>query len=238
MKSIIAIAVIVLGVEPSWAFSLWPTTGNGKIEVSSYKVDDFNRLTVEGAYQVSIESGNDDVVVIEGEQNLIDRTSVQVKGGELVISETTWLKPQKPLTVRIKKSGLTALVAKGSSSIYWGSISAKSLELTVVGSGALRGFLGSVQKLKVVSTGSGSVVLNGQVDYLSASATGSSSCSFNLDKLKEARVEASGSVQCYLKNAQSAVVELDGASVLTFGGSSASVRSQTTGSSTVKFQND
>jgi hypothetical protein len=203
---------------------------------TSIQVADFDKISINGPYQVFIEPQQANTIALEGEQNLVENTNIEVKERVLVIAETTWLKPHQPLKVRISKSRFDALTIKGSATVDWETLSSDSFELSTTGSAVVRGAFDSLQSLKVSSFGSGAVTLRGKVEKLSASASGSTICSFEFEHLTDAKLKGSGSVQYYLKDAKGVDADLDGASRLTFGGKPSTVRSRTSGASYVQFQ--
>lgn len=236
MKYLLFILSFLIASEPSSAFSLWPTSGNGEPTSVRQHVTSFNKLEVDGPYQVKIESGHEDSIVISGESNMIEATAIEVQAGRLIIKEKKWLKPRKPLQVTIVKSNLSGLVSKGDSVIQWDELGSSNLELELMGSGKLRGQVKVDQNLTIKAFGSGSLEIKGQATRVSANASGSTNIILNLKDVQLANLEGNGSVRYFLEEANKVKATLHGASHFTFAGDPSAIQMTTTGSSQVSFE--
>ncbi len=146
----------------------------------SYSITEFDTIDVDGAYQVSVETGKAPSVRASGNQVGIDQLRVEIRSQRLVIrtlknnwGERSFLKPGL-VTIRVTVPGLKRADIAGSGSMTITRIRAARLSLSLEGSGQLRVDQLDVDQFDLASAGNGLVVLAGKVlsGRLSNSGTG------------------------------------------------------------------
>lgn len=147
--------------------------GSGNIVVEERTLSSFDQVEAHGAYSVIVRQGTQQLVEIEGDDNVLSIITTRVQGGKLDISNTRNYRTTEPIKVYITVPVLSSIEMNGSGNIF--------------GETLLTGDL-----LKVEINGSGNADL--EVDYIKLVAEGKGSGNFQLFGVAtEQEVELSGS---------------------------------------------
>jgi len=131
----------------------------------NYQVGNFEKIEVAGPYEVQVRTGANPSVSANGPQKLLEKTTVEVRDGKLVIRpehQRKWFNfggwsTHGKATMMITVPQLTGAAVKGSGDIRIDKIKAEDFKGAVAGSGDLDVGTIDVQDLEVDITGSGSV---------------------------------------------------------------------------------
>ena len=191
---------------------------SGQRTSRSYDLTDFDRIDVEGQWQVTIERGNSWSVAVETPVEILDNVQVEREGDELSISyEGGWcagcFRDGNALKATITMPDIESLDLSGATQLSFSGFDGRSLSLDVSGAVALRGVSSRFDTLGLDLSGAGSVdfsdvrVTDANVDISGASnvklqmaggrLTGDVSGTANLEysgTVSEERVEKSGFV--------------------------------------------
>jgi len=180
----------------------WKTkiSGNRNPITEQRQVNNFDKLSVTGPFEVKIVSGKGKLL-IKADENLMNIIETYVKSGKLVIriNPDFTIRKFTELFVEVPADYLSKIVLTGSGKIYnTSAFSWKNLKLTLTGSGEMD-FLTEVPHLDVILTGSGIFKLQGQADLLEASLTGSGELLAKAIEVADADITVTGSGETYIK---------------------------------------
>ena len=144
----------------------------------SYSVVDFDRIQIEGPYQVTIVTGGASQAQAVGDQAAIDRLTVDVQGRTLRIRANRSAWGGAPggagsLRVTLRTRTVAAASVIGSGSLALDRARGLRVDLAVSGSGRLAVAAVEADNLSVGLLGSGKVTLAGSARQLRASIQGS-----------------------------------------------------------------
>jgi hypothetical protein len=189
--------------------------GDGKITVDTRNPGEFQKVDIDGSYDVTIIQGPQSEVRIETDQNLLSHITSTIKDGELTISSEGNLRPTKNVAITITSPNYESVIIEGSSDVKASTpITSSDLSLGLEGSGSLAAEL-HAQHLKTEIVGSGdmklsgdtrphSLEINGSGDLAAAkllsdtakiALTGSGDASVNVTSRLSASIAGSGSVR-------------------------------------------
>lgn len=132
-----------------------PTEGSGRQATQIRHVPAFDRLELSGSNNVVIGLGTKQSVVVRGDDNLLDRVTTRVRSGTLVVGNSPGgFTTRSPMSVHVTVPALDAVTLAGSGNIVVDDVRAKSLEISLPGSGTLTGS-GSAGRLDVTVGGTG-----------------------------------------------------------------------------------
>jgi Putative auto-transporter adhesin, head GIN domain len=145
----------------------------------SYSVSSFQRIRVEGPFDVKVHVGGAPGVRATGSQQMIDRLSVEQHDDALVIKPLPggwggWPGADHgKLIVEVDTPSLAAAGLAGSGNLSIDRVTGDRLDLTLAGSGDLVVAAIEVTQLRAVMTGSGDLTIAGRARQASATLTGS-----------------------------------------------------------------
>jgi hypothetical protein len=131
----------------------------------NYQVGNFEKIEVAGPYEVQVRTGANPSVSANGPQKLLEKTTVEVKDGKLVIRpehKRSWFNfggwsTHGKATMMVTVPQLTGATIAGSGGIRIDKVKADDFKGVVAGSGDLDVGTVDVQDLKVDIAGSGSI---------------------------------------------------------------------------------
>jgi hypothetical protein len=197
---------------------------SGQRTSRSYDLTDFDRIDVEGQWQVTLERGDAWSVAVETPAEILENVRVDRDGDELSISyEGGWcggcFSDGNVLKATITMPAIESLDLSGATQLSFSGFDGRSLSVDVSGAVALRGASSRFDMLSLDLSGAGSVdlsdvrVTDANVDVSGASnvnlqmaggrLTGDMSGTSNLEysgTVSEERVEKSGFVNVRRRN--------------------------------------
>ncbi|MGC6330551.1 head GIN domain-containing protein [Rhizorhabdus sp. FW153] len=142
-----------------------------------FPVAGFNRVVVEGPYDVDIRSGSRPAASARGPQEQLDRLILVVKGDVLVVktrkSSWGWSTGRNATRVAITAPALRSVQLSGSGNIVLDQAKGTSFSAGVSGSGDMRIDRIEADTLSLRVTGSGDLAARGTAQNVTASVTGS-----------------------------------------------------------------
>jgi hypothetical protein len=149
--------------------------GNGSITSETRTLTNFDRIQVNGDFDVEVDTGADPQVWINTDENLMDFVVTHVSGNRLVIEDRDdyRLKPSRTIRVKVTAPALSALELHGSGHLYCNGVAADELDLSVEGSGNLECFNAGISMLTSSVEGSGSITGSMTAENLTSRIEGS-----------------------------------------------------------------
>jgi hypothetical protein len=221
---LVAILAFLLGgliVALLYHFDVFGSSSTSSIQGSGVPVTQvrdvapFTSVELAGSNNVVVRVGESQSVVVNADDNLIDRVTTEVQAGRLLIGNTPGsFSTKSPTSVEVTVPALDALTLAGSGNIVVEGIEAESLEVDLPGSGTLSGS-GTATRLGVSVGGSGSVQFTRLVaNDVHAGVSGSGTIFVTATKRLDASVSGSG-VIVYTGNPQDVTRSITGSGVIT-----------------------
>ena len=144
-----------------------------------YSVTDFDRVQVDGPYQVRLATGLSSHARAEGSQQALDQVSVEVQGGILRVrrNRSAWGgypgEGTGPVTVTLTTRDLRTATVVGSGSLDIDKVRGLRVDLSVSGNGRLGVGAVDSDNLIVGLLGGGRITLGGRTKQLKATIQGS-----------------------------------------------------------------
>ena len=146
--------------------------GSGNVIKQDRKVSGFTSLDVSGAFKVYLSQGATQSVIIEADDNLMDKIETEVVGGKLRISTKHHIINAKSLKVYITATQMESIELSGAVDLQTQTrLSGTSLSVDVSGASDSKIEL-AVQKLEVSSSGGSSLQLIGTATEVKMDVSG------------------------------------------------------------------
>lgn len=184
---IVAFAALVLLAAPAAAAE------------RNYSVTSFNRIRVDGPYQVTVKTNVAPFARASGSQASLDGVSIRVEGRTLVVRADTsggWGgypgEGRGPVTIELGTHDLTTAWVNGAGALFIDKVRGLSFDLAVQGAGVMRIDSADVDQLKIGLSGTASARLSGRAAKVTATIRGSSSLDAETLAVKDAVIGAEG----------------------------------------------
>ena len=195
--SIILLLTALLLINTGCDKAILPIRGNGVVTTETRDMSSFNRVDNEGAFDVYIIQDSVFDVTIEAESNLIGRIRTLMNGNTLEIDTKDNLKPSRPMKLIIRTPDVNGISLSGSGIIDLGVIVTDNLDVSLSGSGEIRGDIDAVNVSLSIS-GSGTSNLNLYCNDLETYISGSGDLYFNgIGNTALFNISGSGTVKAY-----------------------------------------
>lgn len=162
---IVLAATAALLLAREWG-TRWNSTtvvhGSGIAAIQSRRVPAFTRVDLAGSNNVTVHIREKQAVVVEGDENLIDRVTTEVETGTLVLGTNGSFTTARPMTVDVTVPTLDAVVLSGSGVLTVDGLRAEQFTVRVTGEG-LVAITGRAARLDVSLAGSGDAQLQNLV---------------------------------------------------------------------------
>jgi len=101
--------------------------GEGMVVTETFDLDDFNKIELQSSYDVVVKQGTTQEVIVEGQQNIIDRIRLDVSNENLTLDMQSGNYRNIKMTVKITVPNLEKAVNDGSGDITIKNIDAENL---------------------------------------------------------------------------------------------------------------
>ena len=200
----------------------------------TYSVTRFNRVRVDGPYQVTVKTNVAPFARASGSQAALDGVSIRVEGRTLVVRADTsggWGgypgEGRGPVTIELGTHDLTTAWVNGAGALFIDKVKGLSFDLAIQGAGVMRIDSADVDQLKIGLSGTASARLSGRAAKLTATVRGSSSLDAETLAVKDAVIGAEGPAMIRANVTGTAKVDALGlASVALAGSPSCTTKSQ------------
>lgn len=184
---IVAFAALVLLAAPAAAAE------------RNYSVTSFNRIRVDGPYQVTVRTNVAPFARASGSQASLDGVSIRVEGRTLVVRADTsggWGgypgEGRGPVTIELGTHDLTTAWVNGAGALFIDKVKGLSFDLAIQGAGVMRIDSADVDQLKIGLSGTASARLSGRAAKVTATVRGASSLDAETLAVKDAVIGAEG----------------------------------------------
>lgn len=200
----------------------------------NYSVTSFNRIRVDGPYQVTVRTNVAPFARASGSQASLDGVSIRVEGRTLIVRADTsggWGgypgEGRGPVTIELGTHDLTTAWVNGAGALFIDKVKGLSFDLAIQGAGVMRIDSADVDQLKIGLSGTASARLSGRAAKLTATIRGSSSLDGETLAVKDAVIGAEGPAMVRANVTGTAKVDALGlASVALAGGPSCITKTQ------------
>ena len=205
----------------------------------NYSVTSFDRIRIDGPYQVSLKTNVAPFARASGARASLDGVSIKVEGRTLIVrtdSNGNWGgfsgEAKGPVTITLGTHDLSTAWVNGAGGLNIDKVKGLSFDLAIQGSGVARIDQVNVDQMRVGLSGSASTRLAGKALKLTATVRGTSSLDAEGLAVKDAVIGAEGPSLVHAAISGTAKVDAIGLASVTLAGSpSCTVKTQ--GSSTV-----
>ena len=210
------LALLALASLPAAAAA--PTTER------SFSVPGFDRVRIDGPYQVTLRTGVAPYARATGTPVSIDGLSVKVEGRTLVVRSGSggWGgypgEGRGPVTVEVGTHNLSAVYINGAGALMVDRVKGLGFEVTIQGAGLARIDQVDVDQLKVGISGSGTTRLAGRAAKLTTTVRGTSSFEADGLRVSDAVIGAEGPSIIRAQVTNSAKVDANGLASITLTG--------------------
>ncbi len=161
-------------------------------------VGEFSKLSYGVSGTLYLTQGNENSVVIEGDEETLEEISTEVRGDKLVIrdkSNSWWgWSNSKKVTIYVTMKDIEAISVAGSGNLVGkNKITASNLDLRVSGSGDLNADIDVRNQLDASASGSGDMMIRGICNDFDSNVSGSGRINGKLRINEDAKMSISGS---------------------------------------------
>ncbi|WP_378173731.1 head GIN domain-containing protein [Aquimarina sp. SS2-1] len=195
--------------------------GDGNVVTKTRTTSEYDQINVKGSLDVSLISGSEGNIKIEGESNLIPYVKTEIEGESLKIyvEKGYYLKVSKgkKLIVTVPFKDLNRVSLSGSGDVYGDDvIKASDFKTSVSGSGDVR-LVVDADRVESSVSGSGDLILKGSTKNL------------------ECKVNGSGDIKAYDLKAKNVVASVTGSGDIKVT-STSSLKARVTGSGDIDYK--
>jgi hypothetical protein len=193
----------------------------------NFTVTDFDKVRVDGPYQVNLVTGRAPFARVEGSNGAIDALIVEVQGRTLVIrvNRGAWGgypgQPLGPVSISAGTHGLSAVMLNGPGSLSVDRVSGLSFAASAQGAGALSIADVRSDRLSLALTGAATARVGGKVLSLTASVRGTSLIDASALASKDATIAMEGPGEIRASASNTATISAFGPGRITLSGSPA-----------------
>lgn len=209
-------------------------------QTTTRNVGAYDGIHVAGHYEVTLVSGNEGKLELQGAEKDLDQIETYVKNNTLIIKQKgSWLKSRKSKKVSIKVpvEHFSKANLSGSGSIQSAmTIQSSQFENVISGSGTIQLKL-DTQTLKGKVTGSGHLVLSGTANQVEFNVTGSGKISAERVTTKDGKASITGSGDIHMYSSNSLEANITGSGDLLCLGSPERQKTNVTGSGDIEIRN-
>ncbi len=189
--------------------------GSGVAETVVYEFDDFDQISVGGAFEADITVGDGPTSIeVTVDDNLVDDLDVEVDDGRLEIGWKQNINPDVQPTVAISVPNLTAVDISGATEATIVGVDAEVFSLDGSGASDIEAG-GDFGQLELDLSGASNLELDGTVDEMTADFSGASSADLTEVEAGGVALDLSGASSVQFESVGPVSGEISGASELT-----------------------
>jgi len=242
-KSIIIILIVALMAASFFLSSCFNfrgliIKGSGEIISKEFNVSDFNSLNFSGVGKLEIMQGKEEQLLVEGEDNIIDRLDIKVKSERLYIGMKkgfgyTSLLPTRDIIFKLTVKEIKDINLSGAGSITGsGNIDIETLDINSIGLGNLDLKI-TGNSVKAMISGAGKIDLDGEVKTQEIHISGLGSYNAENMPSNDCEILISGAGNAKVNVVQSLDIDISGLGSVEYKGSP-SIRQSISGGGNIK----
>jgi len=210
-------------------------------QTTTRNVGAYDGIRVAGHYEVTLVSGNEGKLELQGAEKDLDLIETYVKNNTLIIKqkERSWLNSwnSKKVSIKVPVEHISKANLSGSGSIQSDmTLQGSHFENVISGSGTIQLKL-DTQTLKSKVTGSGHLVLSGTANQVEFNVTGSGKISAERVNTKDGKASITGSGDIHMYSSNSLEANITGSGDLLCLGSPERQKTNVTGSGDIEIRN-
>jgi len=201
-----------------------PVFGAAPTSQRNYSVTSFDRIRIDGPYQVHLQTNVAPYARASGSAASLDGVSIEVEGRTLIVraGSGSWGgytgEAKGPVTIELGTHDLGTAWINGAGALSVDRIKGLSFELAIQGSGSARIDNADIDQMKVGISGAGSARLGGSAKKLTAVIRGTSTFEGEGLAVKDAVIGAEGPTVIRATVTETAKVDAIGVASITLGG--------------------
>jgi hypothetical protein len=201
-----------------------PVFGAAPTSQRNYSVTSFDRIRLDGPYQVQLRTNVSPYARATGSAAALDGVSIEIEGRTLIVraNSESWGgytgEPKGPVTIEVGTHDLGTAWINGPGALNIDRIKGLSFELAIQGSGSARIDNADIDQMQVGISGAGSARLAGSAKKLTAIIRGTSSFDGENLNVKDAVIGAEGPTIIRATVTETAKVDAIGVGSITLGG--------------------
>lgn len=159
-------------------------------------VTDFDRVQVDGPYEVTLATGRPGTARARGSARALDRVDIEVQGRLLKVrpNRSSWNGNRQenvgPVTIELSTHEVRGAFVRGSGSLTIDKVRAMRFDLSLFGNGRIAIDRLEADRVNLVSIGSGRMLLTGEVKSLRASVEGTGDLEASKLRVQDAEIAA------------------------------------------------
>lgn len=236
MKNSILFLAVLFSV-PCMTYAQWgkeKIKGNGNVISKNINTSGYDKVLVNGFFDVDLQTGEEGKIVIKGEENLLDHVEITVENNALKIAveKGKYIVPStgKKIVVLVPFQSLDEVSLCGS-----GDINSKNTITTdhfiteLSGSGDIHLSV-NAKNVKAEVSGSGDMVLEGEATNIQCEVTGSGDLNASKMKSNNADAAVTGSGNCKINCSDNLLARVTGSGDIEYQGDPRKKDTKVTGS--------
>jgi hypothetical protein len=175
MTSVLRIVTTAVWLAPCSCFAasgFAAVVGSGRIVTESRAVEVFTGVRVGAGILATVSAGSQQLVKLEGDDNILPRVSFVVRGGLLCTEVDGSISPSRRIRLTVVTPKLTAAESHGGADVVVQATAAATFAAEATGGGHLRVTGLAAESVAIVASGGGDVVLVGRSRGLTARLSG------------------------------------------------------------------
>jgi hypothetical protein len=172
--------------------------GSGKRVVQKRQISPFTSISTEGAFEIEVTCQKDPSLEVEGDDNLLEFVTADVRGNELRLSSGKSFSTSEPIRIKITVPNLEGLSVSGA-----GRIDIKNMKN---------------EKFEIDSQGAPNIIVSGSTNTIDIDSSGAGKIDTHNLSASRAVVDSKGVSNIDLDVSQQLDVTISGASSVTYRG--------------------
>tara|TARA_B100001123_G_C15164079_1_gene968651 strand:+ start:514 stop:1209 length:696 start_codon:yes stop_codon:yes gene_type:complete len=208
--------------------------GNGQVKTEKRSVAQFNRIDVEGHYDVYLKQGEAPALTIKADENLLELIETDVQGGELRIESSKPIGKARELALYITVRELEKIQTSGAVTLITDN-EIRSSSLEIESSGACEANMElRCDELRIEVSGAGDMKIRGVAENFEIESSGA--CEIDALELKtlRTRIEVSGAGEVSVYATEELDIDASGAAEIRYKGTPRNIKQEASGASSVK----
>lgn len=201
-----------------------PAAAAPPVAQRNYSVTSFDRVRLDGPYEVRLKTGVAPFARASGAQAALDGVSLKVEGRTLIVRPASggWGgypgENRGPVTIEVGTHELSTAWLNGAGSLVVDKVKGLGFDLAIQGAGSVRIDAADIDQLKMGLSGAGSARLAGRAGTMTATVRGTSSLDAEGLTVKDAVIGAEGPAIVRATVTNAAKVDALGLAAVTLGG--------------------
>lgn len=191
--------------------------GNGDRIIDNRDLTAFERIEVNGDFDVRIDTADYSSVAVETDENLIDLIVTHVSGNKLIIEtrDGICIRPAHPVEITITTSTLNEVTLNGSGFVYCSGVNSENFSVNLAGSGEIECDNVTAIATEIELEGSGLIDCNLITQGLQTQLEGSGEIKLHGDCISaDHKIIGSGKINAALVNSDECVAYISGSGII------------------------